>query len=462
MKLTRWIALTALLAANAAFAEPKAPATISGIRFWSLGEVTRVAIEVSGEFQYKFDRLPNPERLFFDLRGARPAERGVKVIAVNDAILKQIRVAESQTGVTRVVLDLAAKATYTSSQLTNPDRLMVELKLQDPPAAKPEKTPEKVSEISRAEPARTSAPKLDTPKAPAPQAPALIAKAAPAEIPETVEAAPKAVVPPPPAPVAPKPELTGPVPRSAKPNTNGGRSMTRVLGLKLGKIVVDPGHGGHDVGTMSPGGLYEKELVLDVSRRVAALLEEQLGAEVILTRDEDLYVHLEERTRIANQHKADLFLSIHANSSPVRSVAGVETYYLNFTTNRNALEVAARENAGSSKSVGDLRELLQKIALRDKADESEEFAARVQRALHGFSAKNNAAARNRGVKRAPFVVLIGASMPSILAEIGFLTNSTDEALLKRGDYRQKLAEALVAGVVSYAETLSRFQVASRE
>lgn len=458
MKPTRWIALTALLAANAAFAEPKAPATISGIRFWSLGEVTRVAIEVSGEFQYKFDRLPNPERLFFDLRGARPAERGVKVIAVNDAILKQIRVAESQTGVTRVVLDLAAKATYTSSQLTNPDRLMVELKLQDPPAAKPEKAIERVTEITRAEPARTPAPKPEAPKTPA-----LLAKApAAAETLETVEAAPKAVVPPLPAPAVPKPELTGPVPRSAKPNTNGSRSMTRVLGLKIGKIVVDPGHGGHDVGTMSPGGLYEKELVLDVSRRVAALLEDQLGAEVILTRDEDLYVHLEERTRIANQHKADLFLSIHANSSPVRSVAGVETYYLNFTTNRNALEVAARENAGSSKSVGDLKELLQKIALRDKADESEEFAARVQRSLHGFSAKNNAAARNRGVKRAPFVVLIGASMPSILAEIGFLTNSTDEALLKRGDYRQKLAEALVAGVVSYAETLSRFQVASRE
>lgn len=461
MKLTRWIALTALLAANVAFAEPKAPATISGIRFWSLGEVTRVAIEVSGEFQYKFDRLPNPERLFFDLRGARPSESGVKVIAVNDAILKQIRVAESQAGVTRVVLDLAAKVTYTSSQLANPHRLMVELKLQDPPAAKPEKAPEKVTEISRAEPARTPATKPETPKAPA-QAPALLAKAAPAEIPENVEITPKAVVPPAPAPTAPKPELTGPVPRSAKPNTNGGRSMTRVLGLKIGKIVVDPGHGGHDVGTMSPGGLYEKELVLDVSRRVARLLEEQLGAEVILTRDEDLYVHLEERTRIANQHKADLFLSIHANSSPVRSVAGVETYYLNFTTNRNALEVAARENAGSSKSVGDLKDLLQKIALRDKADESEEFAARVQRALHGFSAKNNAAARNRGVKRAPFVVLIGASMPSILAEIGFLTNSTDEALLKRGDYRQKLAEALVSGVVSYAETLSRFQVASRE
>jgi N-acetylmuramoyl-L-alanine amidase len=140
----------------------------------------------------------------------------------------------------------------------------------------------------------------------------------------------------------------------------------------------------------------------------------------------------------------------------------VETYHLNFTTNRNALEVAARENAGSSKSVGDLKDLLQKIALRDKADESEEFAARLQRALHGFSARNNAAARNRGVKRAPFVVLIGASMPSVLAEIGFLTNSTDEALLKRGDYRQKLAEALAQGVASYAESLSRFQVASRE
>jgi N-acetylmuramoyl-L-alanine amidase len=444
----RWIALSAMLAGSAA-GQPAA-AVVNGVRFWSLDQVTRVAIEVSGEFQYKFDRLPNPERLFFDIRSTRPWERGVKTIPVNDGILKQIRVAESQSGVTRVVLDLAGKTEFTASQLANPHRLMVELKPQDPrPALRPEKTADPVTEVSRAEPAKAEAVKT----------PAVTARASPAaDTPETVETAPKPVAP----PAAPKPELAGPVPKSAKPNANGGRSMTRVLGLKVTKIVIDPGHGGHDVGTISPGGLYEKDLVLDVSKRVAALLEERLGAEVVLTRNEDIYVALEERTRIANQHKADLFLSIHANSSPVRSVAGVETYHLNFTTNRNALEVAARENAGSSKSVGDLKDLLQKIALRDKADESEEFAARLQRALHGFSARNNAAARNRGVKRAPFVVLIGASMPSVLAEIGFLTNSTDEALLKRGDYRQKLAEALAQGVASYAESLSRFQVASRE
>jgi N-acetylmuramoyl-L-alanine amidase len=146
----------------------------------------------------------------------------------------------------------------------------------------------------------------------------------------------------------------------------------------------------------------------------------------------------------------------------VRSVAGVETYYLSFTTNRNALELAARENAGSSRGIFDLQELLQRIALRDKLDESREFASRVQSSLFAVSAKNNAASRNRGVKKAPFVVLIGASMPSVLCEIGFLTNSTDEALLKRPEYRQRIAEAIANGVSGYAETLSKFQVAQRD
>ncbi len=257
-----------------------------------------------------------------------------------------------------------------------------------------------------------------------------------------------------------RPEPSVPLP--AKRNTNGDRSLTRVLGLKLGRVVLDPGHGGHDAGTHGPSGLFEKDVVLDVAQRLGALIEARLGSEVIYTRSDDTFIPLEERTQIANDRKADLFLSIHANSSPYRAVAGVETYYLNFTTSRAALDLAARENASSARSVFDLRELLQKIALKDKIDESREFAARVETSLYGVSSKSNPNAKNRGVKKAPFVVLIGASMPSVLAEIGFLTNAGDEALLRKPEHRQKIAEALYKGVASYADTLSHFQVAKRE
>jgi N-acetylmuramoyl-L-alanine amidase len=226
-------------------------------------------------------------------------------------------------------------------------------------------------------------------------------------------------------------------------------------------VVLDPGHGGHDVGTHGPSGLYEKDLVLDISQRLAALIEDRLGSEVLLTRSDDTFVPLEGRTKIANDYKADLFLSIHANSSPVKSVTGVETYYLNFTTSKSALDVATRENAAAGRSIFDLKDVLEKIALRDKIDESREFASRLQTSLYSLT-KASPSTKNRGVKKAPFVVLIGAQMPSVLAEIGFLTNASDEALMRKTEHRQKIAEALYKGIAAYAETLSQLQVAKRE
>jgi N-acetylmuramoyl-L-alanine amidase len=536
---------------------------VTNVRFWSLGDVTRVAIEVSSDFHYTSDRIDGPERLFFDIHGASPemARKGMYVIPVGDPLLKQIRVAETQPGVTRVVLDLEQRAEFTASQLSNPDRLMIELRVKDrpsppattsvsgvkslldppvraveadlestgissPAAASPTTPPIPFTSPSMNSPATreamkpaprrfeppapqtrelrtdpkpellpqptlalaTRSPYLPVPPAsmrmtvpafPAPAAPtsssnasnsaspsqasppapganvrmadaslrtaAPIAESAPAPTASLIQSAP--------APVAP--------PQAAKMNTIGDRSLTRVLGLKLGRVVLDPGHGGHDIGTHGPSGLAEKDIVLDVSKRLGALLEQRLGSEVIYTRSDDTYVGLEDRTRFANDHKADLFLSIHVNSSPYRTVDGVETYYLNFTTSKAALDLAARENASSQRSVFDLKDLLQKIALRDKIDESREFATRVQTSLYTLTAKGSAEAKNRGVKKAPFVVLIGASMPSVLAEIGFLSNSTDEALLRRPDHRERIAEALYKGIASYADTLSHFQVARR-
>jgi len=249
--------------------------------------------------------------------------------------------------------------------------------------------------------------------------------------------------------------------REARPTAAGDRSLIRALGLKIGKIVIDAGHGGHDTGTIGPNGLLEKDLVLDVAKRLGRLLESRLGAEVVYTRQDDTFIPLQARTELANEKKADLFLSIHANSSPHPKIGGIEVYYLNFTRSADALDLAARENASSEKSVYELRDLIQSITLHEKIEESKEFASNVQGTLQTFETKYNAAAKNRGVKKAPFVVLIGASMPSILAEVGFLSNAREEQLLKRPDHRQRLAEALYQGVARYAQSLSHFQVAQR-
>jgi N-acetylmuramoyl-L-alanine amidase len=249
--------------------------------------------------------------------------------------------------------------------------------------------------------------------------------------------------------------------REARPTAGGDRSLIRALGLKIGKIVIDAGHGGHDTGTIGPNGLLEKDVVLDVAKRLGRLLESRLGAEVIYTRRDDTFIPLETRTAIANQERADLFISIHANSSHDADARGVETYYLNFTSSPEALEVAARENAVSEKSIHELQDLVKKIALKEKIDESREFAGDVQQSLYGGLALNNSGVRNRGIKKAPFIVLIGANMPSILAEISFVSNPTDERKMETAEHRQRIAESLYRGVSKYVSGLSGVKVASR-
>jgi N-acetylmuramoyl-L-alanine amidase len=503
-----------LLAAVSLAAPPRTTLNkVSSVRFWSLGELTRVAIDVSAGFKFKSERLTNPDRLFFDIQGARPEiEKKLHTIAVGDGVLKQIRIAETQPGVTRVVLDLEEHAEYTASQLTSPDRLMIELHGKNRPApgnkvteisapavpvppsvthpiAAPDNTPAvakkpesrglepRKSEPSKVEPTKSEPRKFEPPphseiaraeSSSTALPPELIAPptmpvmAKPSKTPATSISSIKNELPPAPSAEL-KTEKTTPgfAAEPAKRNANGDRSLTRALGLKLGRVAIDPGHGGKDVGTHGPSGLNEKEVVLDVARRLGGLIEERLGSEVVYTRSDDTFIPLEERTRFANERKADLFLSIHANSSPFRAAAGVEMYYLNFTTSKAALDVAARENAGSGRSIYDLKELLAKIALKDKIDESREFASRLQTSLTSLESKGNTAAKNRGLKKAPFIVLIGASMPSVLAEIGFLTNSGDEALLRKSEHRQKIAEALYKGIANYADTLSHFQVAQK-
>jgi N-acetylmuramoyl-L-alanine amidase len=244
-------------------------------------------------------------------------------------------------------------------------------------------------------------------------------------------------------------------------NLAGGFSIARQLGLGVSRIVIDPGHGGHDPGA-SKNGVNEAELVLDVSLRLQKLLQAVPGLQVILTRGTDDFVSLQERTAIANRQGADLFLSIHANASSDAITRGVETYYLNFASNMDTAAVAARENAASGQPMGAAPDYVKSIALNNKLDESRDFATDVQRAMIEKLRTTNKTVKDLGVKQAPFMVLIGAAMPSVLAEISFVTNEPEARLLKSSAYRQKIAEALFAAVRKYQTSLKSVSTVARE
>jgi N-acetylmuramoyl-L-alanine amidase len=428
---------------------------VTAVRCWSLNEATRVVIEVDGEFEFHAERVHDPERLFFDVKGSRPHIKGHRFYSadVADKRVKKVRVAETQAGVTRVVLDLQGAVDYSANQLSNPDRLVVELR----PVGRTSRSGGPLGRVLQ-DPLPPSRTPVATQTLPTP--PVLT----PSPVPVT---APLPIVTPamrPPPDTQPEAQTSRPSDRAMPGHAArlaGGEpaSLTRALGLKIRRVVLDPGHGGQDEGTAGPNGLLEKDLVLDVTLRLGKLLESRTDSEVVFTRTDDTFIPLERRTAIANEKKADLFLSIHANSSPYPLIGGVESYYLNFTTAKDALAVASRENASSDKSVFELRDLIQKITLQDKAEESRQFAGSIQAALFPFAARYDPGIKNRGVKKAPFVVLIGASMPSVLAEIGFLSNAREAALLAKPEHRQKLAEALYRGVSRYAQGLSHFELA---
>ena len=476
---------TAPIAPASLSERPKGPLPlVTGVRHWSTPDYTRVAIDVDTEVKYEAGRIPAPDRIFFDLYNTKLApELMGKSFDVNDGFLRKVRVAQYQRGLTRVVLEVDEVADYSAFLLPNPYRLIIDIhgkkpasqiaanpapsKSQENPNASPSPTKAEVSKPNVAElkatEKPTTSPTFQTVAPRAEETKSITGKMVVDDNAETKSATePKPTVEAKsedegrskPAPTyadkkRKKDQLAAVTTREAKPTSLGERSLVRALGLKIGRIVVDAGHGGHDTGTIGPSGFKEKDLVLDVSLRLGKLLENKMGAEVVYTRDDDTFIPLETRTAIANQNQADLFISVHANSSDDPGARGVETYYLNFTSSADALEVAARENAVSEKSIHELQDLVKKIALKDKIDESKEFASNVQSALYsGLNAKGGGP-RNRGVKKAPFVVLIGANMPSILAEISFVSNPNDERKRQKPDYRQKIAESLYRGIAKY-------------
>ena len=511
---------------------------LTGIRHWSTGDYTRIAIDLEQEVKYQSGRVPHPDRIFFDLYGTKLAPELVgKSFEVDAGFLHKIRVAQYKLGMARVVLDVDDVAEYSAFLLPNPYRLIIDIHGKLPPnklaknkepkgtpqeskTIAPETTPSRADDNSGQDVTVTNVKPSDsnpssskpTSTMPTDVQTADAAKSVPIKghgkdkdkdkervVPQTPAETAKVITPkitvdesviadsdraagqPTSGPtfesISPKESSRNKktnvdvrsrasatnttTTRTAAPNAAGERSLIRALGLKIGKIVVDAGHGGHDTGTIGPNGLEEKDLVLDVALKLGKLLENKLGAEVVYTRDDDTFIPLETRTAIANKEQADLFISIHANSSDDPTARGVETYYLNFTSRADALEVAARENAVSEKSIHELQDLVKKIALKEKIGESREFASDVQRSLYAGLSTKSPNLRNRGVKKAPFVVLIGANMPSILAEISFVSNPDDAKKLKTNEYRQRIADSLYKGVFKYVNSLSGVKVASK-
>ncbi len=529
-------------------------ASVTGIRHWSTATYTRVAIDLGDEVTFEAARVPHPDRIYFDLHGARLAQElvGKSFDVTDDGFLKRIRAAQFSGDMTRVVLDVSDVSEYSAFLLPNPYRLIIDVhggkksagaaqdvaavkapvdevaeapvapaavvkasaaanssglpataptvlaanegapvgtggagkesgraSLDTPPyPVKPERMGHPDASIAKSVPGpRTGTVAKSTVARPVPNTVAVKApetatevaavSAAPGKVEATREASTKPIA----ATVAgsgvkdvslgsaarrgktSSPANDSAPAKAAAKTADGETSLVRALGLKIGRIVIDAGHGGHDSGTLGVDGIEEKDVVLDVALRLGKLLHERLGAEIIYTRSDDTFIPLETRTAIANKAQADLFLSIHANSSEDATARGVETYYLNFTSDPTALDVAARENAVSGSSIHQLSDLVKKITLKDKIAESREFAVDVEGSLYGGLRRGNEGLKDRGVKKAPFVVLIGANMPSILAEISFVTNPKDAEELRRPEYRERVAESLFAGVAKYESGL---------
>jgi N-acetylmuramoyl-L-alanine amidase len=427
------------------------PAKVTAIRSWNADDYTRVVIDLDGAVKYESARIKNPDRIYFDLYSAH-LDKSVteKEMPLQNGFLKAVRVAQNKDGVVRLVLDVQSVEGYSAFLLPDPYRLVIDV--HGATSLATNKTPDSgvgVGKLAGDSPATTTVPSGPSEKVQVPAVSSVGGDSATTS--STVASA------------AEPNSRTLPVPRipatAVPPTRDGERSLTRTLGLKISRIVIDPGHGGHDTGTVGPNGLMEKNVCLDVALRLGRLIQKKLpGAEVVYTRKTDVFIPLEERTAIANQAKADLFISIHANSSHNETARGIETYYLNFTTSEEALQTASRENALSDESIHQLQDLIKQIANNDKIEESRELASDIQTSLTGQLRLVSNAERNRGVKKAPFVVLIGANMPSVLAEISFLSNPTDDRLLEKTSQRQRIAQGIFRGIEQYLSSLNSLSI----
>jgi N-acetylmuramoyl-L-alanine amidase len=394
----------------AAVEKPQVSTTqLTDIRHWTTPDYTRIAVTLSHDAPYETHEIAKTpgsgilSRIFFDVNGAKLAP-GVKDITIGDGFLKSVRVAQYKGDTVRVVLDVDNIKEYKIFTFSDPFRIIVDVK------------GEKRAEISSLPPALTAAPVTALPVS---AEPAL--KPPPALLPEPQKA----------------PPVMKPAPRQKlKPG-------------KIRRIVVDPGHGGKDPGAVGHNGIQEKDVVLSMGLMLARKLKDEVGIDVVMTRSTDVFIELQERTAIANQVGADLFVSIHANASLNRSASGMETYYLNLAKTEKAAQLAARENGTSLEKVSLLQAVLFDLMANYKLNDSARLADEVQKSLYRKIDKEFGGTKNLGVKQGPFYVLVGATMPSILVETAFVSNETEAKRLKNGDYQAATASGVLDGIKGY-------------
>ena len=370
-------------------------AQVSGLRFLSLQSYTRVTLDLSREAKYEVRQIKEdpsrgaPARIYIDITGARLAMAAKDAVPVEDEFLRQVRVGQYSADVVRVVLDMQTLRNHKTLLLSDPYRLVIDVEGQ--------RQPDKLASTEK----------------------------------EAVAKKPLAV--------ARKAE-----PKSAKAAaaTSGG----------LRKIVLDPGHGGKDPGAIGANGAAEKDIVLSIAKKLAARLKNEMGVEVVLTRKDDRFIPLEDRTAIANNEDADLFISLHMNASVNSDARGVETYYLDNTTDEAAMRLAARENSTARKNISDLQFILSDMTQNMKLEDSITLAHRLQGSLVGGMTKVIGDVRDLGVKKALFYVLVGAHMPSVLVEMFFITHRTEGRAMTQDSAQDAMVDALMDGIQKYSQS----------
>jgi N-acetylmuramoyl-L-alanine amidase len=400
------------------------------VKYWSSDNYTRVVMMASGPVNYKeilLEETENtPRRLYIDFKKSYIEPQYRAPIPIEDGLLKRIRTGQFSSDTVRVVLDIESISSYKIYSLPDPFRVVIDVKgektakespksLSASSAVRIEKKPAKHIEIES--PGNVIVLR-DNKK--------IAVNIKPSLEPAKIESSKIVAVP------------------EVKP-----LSLAQQLGLGVKKIVLDPGHGGKDPGAMAFG-LKEKDIVLDVAKRLSPILKKELGCEVVLTRKDDTFISLEERTALANTNSADLFISLHINAHPSAKVRGMETYYLNLTTNAEAMRVAARENATSTHQMSELQDILSDIMKNSKIDESSRLAQQVHNSIISEADKRGFTdIKNLGVKQAPFYVLIGAQMPAILIELAFISNEKDLDNLKNPIFLEMLTKEITEGIRAY-------------
>jgi N-acetylmuramoyl-L-alanine amidase len=402
------------------------------VKYWSSDNYTRVVIMASGPVNYKeilLEETANtPRRLYIDFKKSYIEPQYRAPLPIEDGLLKRIRTGQFSPDTVRVVLDIESIGSYKIYSLPDPFRVVIDVRgeklaketplpLTAPETAQNEKKAVKQIETT---PPDNIVVLRDNKKS------AVIFKSSPDR----------------------------PLSKTEKLAETKSLSLAQQLGLGVKKIVLDPGHGGKDPGAMAFG-LKEKDIVLDVAKKLAPLLKKELGCEVVLTRTDDSFISLEERTALANTNNADLFISLHINAHSSSKVRGIETYYLNLTTNAEAMRVAARENATSTHQMSELQDILSDIMKNSKIKESSRLAQQVHNSIILEGSKRGfTEMKNLGVKQAPFYVLIGAQMPAILIELAFISNEKDLDNLKNPSFLEMLTKEIVDGIHAYVSDTS--------